>query len=130
MQTSRVSLWIQSTFYVAAGINHFWHTGFYVHLMPDHYTHPALLVQLSGIAEILGGLGLLVPATRRLAAWGIVLMLIVYLDVHFWMVHHPERFPEMPPWLLWARIPFQFVLMAWALHASRSKTGLAMNQPV
>jgi uncharacterized membrane protein len=87
--------------------------------MPDHYTHPGALVDLTGVAEIAGGVGLLVPATRRSAAVGIAAMLVVFLDVHQYMLRHPERFPEIPKWTLWARIPLQFALIAWALHYAR-----------
>ena len=87
--------------------------------MPDHYSHPEALVRLSGLAEILGGLGLLVPATRRTAAGGIVVMLVVFLDVHQSMLRHAERFPGVPKWTLWARIPLQFLLIGWAWTYTR-----------
>lgn len=116
----RTGLIAQSLFYVASGINHFWHERFYLHIMPDHYSHPEALVQISGGTEILGGIGLLVPATRRSAAAGIALMLIVFFDVHQYMLLHPERFPEIPRWVLWARIPLQVVLIAWALRYTRT----------
>lgn len=126
MRFSRVSLVAQSLFYIGAGINHFWHPDFYRHIMPDHYAHPAGLVELSGVAEIAGGLGLLAPATRRASALGVALMLVVFLDVHQFMVRHPERFPEVPEWALWTRIPLQFALIAWALNYARQpKTGAA-----
>ncbi|MGC2300433.1 MAG: DoxX family protein, partial [Acidobacteriaceae bacterium] len=63
-----VGLIAQALFYVASGINHFRHQHFYLHIMPDHYAHPLALVRASGVAEILGGVGLLVPGTRRFSA--------------------------------------------------------------
>jgi|CZKL01.1.fsa_nt_gi uncharacterized membrane protein len=120
MRLSKVSLFAQSVFYIAGGINHFWHEAFYLHVMPDHYAHPALWVQLTGIAEIAGGVGLLPRSTRRFAAIGIALMLVVFLDVHVFMLRHPERFSEVPMWVLWARLPLQLVLIGWALLYSRS----------
>jgi uncharacterized membrane protein len=121
MRASPTSLIAQSIFYIVGGINHFWHKDFYMHIMPDHYGHPDALVQLSGSAEICGGLGLLAPATRRTSAFGITTMLLAFLDVHQYMLRHAERFPEAPNWVLWARIPLQFVLIAWALHYARSR---------
>jgi uncharacterized membrane protein len=76
---------------------------------------------LTGLAEICGGLGLLAPATRRTSAFGITAMLLLFLDVHQYMLRHSERFPEAPKWTLWARIPLQFVLIAWVLHYARSR---------
>jgi uncharacterized membrane protein len=109
-----VGLVVQAIFYVAAGINHFWHTAMYTAIMPPHYSHPVALVQISGVAEILGGVGLLPRQTRRFAAWGIIAMLVVYFDVHIFMAMHPERFAAVPAWVLYGRIPLQFVLIAWA----------------
>ena len=119
MRLSQIGLVMQAVLYIGAGINHFWHDRFYLHIMPDHYAHPRLLVALSGVAEIAGGLGLLLPATRGYAAVGLALMLVGYFDVHIFMLSHAERFPEVPGWVLWGRLAFQFVLIAWALQAGR-----------
>jgi uncharacterized membrane protein len=116
---ARAGFIVQSLFYVATGVNHFWHEHLYLHIMPDHYTHPLMLIQLSGAAEILGGLGLLLPLTQRFSAVGIAIMLVIFFDVHIFMLRHPARFPEVPAWLLWARIPLQFLLIAWALYYAR-----------
>jgi uncharacterized membrane protein len=119
MRLWQIGLVAQAVLYIGAGINHFWHDRFYLHIMPDHYAHPRQLVAVSGVAEIAGGLGLLLPATRGYAAVGIALMLVGYFDVHIFMLRHAERFPEVPGWALWGRLAFQFVLIAWALQARR-----------
>lgn len=87
--------------------------------MPDHYAHPLALVRLSGAMEIPGGVGLLVPAARRFSAAGIAAMLVVFLDVHAFMLMHAARFPEVSLWVLWARVPLQFALIAWTLLYAR-----------
>jgi uncharacterized membrane protein len=107
-------------------MNHFWHPQFYARIMPDHYLHPDALVGWSGVAEILGGIGLAIPTTRRLSSFGLALMLIVFLDVHVFMLRHPERFPPIPAWMLWARLPLQGVLIAWALYYAQNRD----NEPV
>lgn len=119
MPSTSPSLLFQSFFYVTSGINHFWHRSFYAGIMPDHYSHPDALVTISGAAEILGGIGLLVPSTRRVSALGIDAMLVVFMDVHQFMLRHPERFPKVPGWVLWGRLPLQAVLIAWAWHYAR-----------
>jgi uncharacterized membrane protein len=122
MRLDRLSLLAQASLYILGGFNHFWHSGFYVHIMPDHYAHPEALVCASGVAEVLGGVGLLVPTTRRFSVAGIILMLIVFFDVHLFMLSHHRRFPEVSLWLLWARIPLQFALIAWAAkYVSRER---------
>jgi uncharacterized membrane protein len=109
----------QSLLYVGSGINHFVHAGFYLKIMPDHYAHPGALVQLSGVFEILGGLGLLLPFTRRFSAAGIMAMLVVFFDVHIFMLQHAGRFADVPLGALWVRIPLQFALIWWAWTYAR-----------
>ncbi len=122
MRLVRKGLFLQSLFYVASGINHFWHRQFYLGIMPDHYSHPGVLVAASGVAEILGGIGLLIPGSRRFSALGLSVMLIVFLDVHVFMLRHPDHFPDVPKWVLWGRLPLQGVLIAWALHYARRRS--------
>lgn len=76
----------------------------------------ALLVAISGACEILGGLGLLVPATRRWAAWGLVALFVAVFPANVNMAIHRLPFGKfpVPVWALWARLPLQAVLVAWA----------------
>ena len=110
----RAGLVTQSLLYVAGGVAHFALTPVYDAIMPPHYPDPAAWVRFTGAAEIAGGLGLLLPPTRRAAAWGLILMLIGYFDVHFYMLQNSGRFAPIPKWALEARIPLQLVLIAWA----------------
>lgn len=119
----KASLVLQSLLYVAAGVNHFWHTATYTAIMPPHWHRPVFWILLTGLLEILGGIGLLVPQTRRWAAWGIIAMLLVYFDVHVYMLaHHADRFQPIPVWALWLRLPLQFVLIGWAWIFTRRHT--------
>ena len=118
----RIGLYAQALVYTAAGANHLWHPRAYLAIMPGHYAHPAFWVAFTGIAEIVGGLGLLLPQTRRAAAIGIIVMLLGYFDVHWYMLQHAaDRFRTVPYWALAGRLPLQLVLIAWAwLYARRN----------
>jgi uncharacterized membrane protein len=76
-------------------------------------------VLISGAAEIAGGLGVLFPPTRRAAAWGLVLLLVAVWPANLWMAQHPERFPGIPMWALWLRLPLQLPLIWWAWRYTR-----------
>ena len=80
-----------------------------------------MLVVISGIAEILGGLGLILPATRRLAAWGLIALYLAILPANLNMAinHLPLGKTAVAPWLLWARLPLQLVLISWAYWYTR-----------
>jgi uncharacterized membrane protein len=81
--------------------------------MPKFLPTHDLLIYISGIAEILLGIGVLFPQTRSLALWGIIAMLLVFLLVHVNMLF-PVNSLGISAWLLWLRIPVQFLLIYWA----------------
>lgn len=99
--------------YIVLGIIHFTNTGFYRPLMPKFLPAHDLLIYLSGVAEIILGLGVLFPQTRGLALWGIIAMLLVFLIVHINMLF-PANSRGIPMWVLCLRIPLQFLLIYWA----------------
>jgi uncharacterized membrane protein len=113
-------------FYVLAGIAHFRNPQFYLALMPPDVPWQTGLINLTGIAEILGGIGLLVPngfvfaRTRDAAAWGIVALLVCIYPVHINMCLHPDRYPQVPLWGLWLRLLLQLPLIAWAWSYTRA----------
>ena len=72
------------------------------------------MVLLSGIAEMILGFMLLTKDTQHIAAWGIILMLAVFLTVHVYMLQNEKAALKLPKWILIARIPLQFALMYWA----------------
>jgi uncharacterized membrane protein len=113
--------WLLTIFMVGAGINHFINADTYIAMMPEALPAHRELVYLSGIAEAAGGLGLILPATRKLAAWGLVLLLIAVFPANINMALNdvPLGGSQVPAWALWARLPLQLVLVAWAWWFTR-----------
>ncbi|WP_289061969.1 hypothetical protein [uncultured Zobellia sp.] len=107
-------LYVMGIIYVMAGIMHFVKPKAYMRIMPRYLPNHKLLVQLSGIAEILLGIGVCIPAVKNYTIYGIVLMLAVFLLVHFYMLSSKKASAGFPKWLLIARLPLQLVLMYWA----------------
>jgi uncharacterized membrane protein len=105
--------------FIVAGVMHFVAPGTYGKIMPPMLPAPLLLVYVSGVCELLGGVGLLVPGTRRWAAWGLVALLVAVWPANVYMAMVPGRFPGIPLWALWARVPLQIPLILWALWAGR-----------
>jgi uncharacterized membrane protein len=112
------SLYALAVLFVGAGLAHFLWPEMFVRVMPPYFPRPLLLVYLSGVAEIAGGLGVLVPAARPYAGWGLLLLLCAVFPVHVYMVRQPDASPQIPLWALYARVPLQFVLMAWVYWAA------------
>lgn len=107
------SLYVMSGIYFLAGVFHFIQPKIYKAIIPKYLPNRLMLVYLSGIAEILLAVLLLFPSTRNVAIYGIILMLLVFLLVHFYMLTNTYR-TNIPKALLWLRIPLQFGLMWWA----------------
>ena len=122
----RISLAIMAVFYVFAGVAHFRTPQFYLALMPPYIPWQSAMINLTGVAEILGGIGLLVPngfvfaRTRAAAAWGIIALLICIYPVHINMCLHPDRYTQVPVWGLWLRLFLQLPLIAWAWVYTRA----------
>ena len=105
---------VMAASYIYGGIRHFLDPQFYLGIMPPYIPAQQATVALSGVAElVLGGL-VLVPQTRRWAAWGIILMLLAFLPVHVHMVVNNHLYPEISTAFLWARFPIQALLVVWA----------------
>jgi uncharacterized membrane protein len=115
----RIGRVVMGALYVGAGIMHFVATNAYERIMPTYLPAHRELVLLSGAAEVAGGLGVLLPYTRRSAAWGIVCLLIAVTPANIWMAQHPELTPGVPAWLLWLRLPLQVPLLWWAWRYTR-----------
>ena len=115
--------WLAAVLFIVAGLNHFVNPTFYCSIIPPGLPNPALLVAISGVCEIAGGLALLVRRLRRLAGWGLIALLVAVFPANVYMAIHPDRVQglNVPQWLLWVRLPLQAVLIAWVAFVALGK---------
>ncbi len=124
----RALQWGLAAFMVGAGVLHFVRPAFYVALMPPQLPAHLALVYLSGAAEIGLGIALMIPRGTRLAAWGIVALLIaVYPANIYHALSGGLDDPALPEAMAsatvaWARLPLQFLFLAWAWWYTRPAT--------
>jgi uncharacterized membrane protein len=104
--------------FMLAGSMHFVNTGMYESIMPDCLPFPLFLVYLSGVCEIAGGLGLLIPRFHRLASWGLIALLIAVFPANLNMAINSIDF-GYPHNFLWWRLPFQLVFILWVFWCGR-----------
>ncbi len=116
-----VSKYLLGGLFIAAGANHFVNESLYVRIMPPYIPQPRLMVQLSGVCESGLGAALLWPRFTRPAAWGLIALLVAVFPANVHMALHPRAFPRFKPVLLWARLPFQVVFIAWAYYHTRQE---------
>ncbi len=121
-RVKRILLWVMGAFYVAAGVNHFASPDFYVNIMPPYLPWHEQLVFLSGVAEVVLGIAVLIPPLRRGAAWGIIALLVAIFpaNVHVAVNDVPMLGAEegLGIWN-WVRLPFQGVFLLWAWWYTR-----------
>ena len=104
-----------AAFYIYAGYSHFKNPKFFYKITPPaikKWQSPINIIV--GIAEILGGIGLLIPATQSIAAWGIIALLVAVFPANIYHLTSKGAGTKVPMWGLWLRLPLQFVLIAWA----------------
>ena len=102
-----------AVFMVGAGTTHFVNPDFFLKIMPPYLPWHLPLVYLSGLFEIALGLLLLVPRFSRLAAWGIVALLIAVFPANIYLYQHQDLLPASPLVHL-LRLPLQAVFTLWA----------------
>jgi uncharacterized membrane protein len=112
------SLYVQSVFYIAAGINHFVNPDFYAPLIPPYLPFHEAINFGSGLAEVLLGLGLFIPRFRTFSAIGIIVLLVLFIPAHIFHIQVDgclEGGPCIPVWVAWVRLLIIHpLLMAWA----------------
>lgn len=105
--------------FLAAGVNHFVMPRAYRQIVPPGFGDPDRVVAISGVAEIAGGLGVLLPRTRRLAGLGLIALLVAVFPANLYMARNPARFRRIPRWALYARLPLQPLAMWSVWRATR-----------
>ncbi len=117
MSRSRTLL---SGFFIGAGVNHFIMPRTYQAIVPPSMREGAArLVTISGAAEIAGGVGVLLPQTRRLAGLGLIALLGAVFPANLHMARNPDQYRRIPRWALYARLPLQPLMMRWTWRATR-----------
>jgi uncharacterized membrane protein len=113
-----------AVFFTFAGTMHFVRSRDYRAIVPPRLPAREAVV-VSGIAEIVGGLAVIPRATRRLAGWWLVALLVAVFPANVYMALRPEEVTErgaaadrLPVWMLWARLPLQPLMIWWAWRAT------------
>ncbi|MEO6316475.1 MAG: DoxX family protein [Chitinophagaceae bacterium] len=109
-----VPVYIMAILYIAAGAMHFLKSKGYERIMPPWLPWPLLLVYITGAAEILLGILLLPASSRMLAAWGIIVLLILVFPANVQMMMNYFNYNKPTKWLMVLRLPLQLVLIWWA----------------
>ncbi|MEY2520028.1 MAG: hypothetical protein QOF24_1787 [Verrucomicrobiota bacterium] len=119
-----VSRFALALFFIIAGTTHFIAPAPYLAIIPSYLPWPAALVALSGVAEILGGIGVCFRPTRVMAGWCLIALLVAVFpaNIHAISTGMVMGGHALPTWLLWARLPFQLLFILWVYRTCLSRT--------
>lgn len=120
---TRVSLWILAAIFIIAGALHFVTPDSYTRIVPHWLPAPKILVYVSGAFELLGGLGLLVRPLRKVAAWGLIALLVAVFPANIQMLQsaHAAGASGWAQLLLWLRLPLQPLLIWWVYRTALAR---------
>ena len=118
----KLGLGIVFCWFFFGGVGHFVATDFFASIVPPWIPADArLLVYLSGAFEILGAVGILIPAVRQKAGNGLFLLTLCVTPANVHMTLNPELYPDFPPAALWARLVIQVALLACIWWSTRER---------
>ena len=122
MHIAKLTLkWLLAIAFVLAGANHFINPKFYLNIMPPYLPWHLFFVYLSGALEIILGGSLLFPKLQRIAAWGLILLLLAVFPANIHMALNTHLYPEIAPAFIYLRLPIQLVIIVWAYLFTRDE---------
>jgi len=117
-----------AAFFLLAGAMHFVTPGFYLAMMPAWLPAHRELVILSGIAEIAGGLGVMLERWRRPAGIGLLVLLLAVFPANIQMLLNARAAGE-PELLLWLRLPLQLLFFGWVWRVAVVRAATSGSPP-
>jgi len=123
----RAALVFVFLWFLIGGLAHFALTDLEMRIVPPFIQWPRAVVLMSGVFELIGAAGLMLPSTRRAAGWGLFALTIAVTPANIYMLQHADDF-AVARWLLVLRLPFQALLLAliaWSTARVRLPTGQA-----
>lgn len=111
-------LYVMALLYIIAGINHFRKPELYLKIIPPFITNKKFVSEFSGVIEILLGIYLCIPIFSSLAARSIMIVLVLIFPANIYMVVNKKASLGLPKWILYLRLPIQFLLIFWAYQYS------------
>lgn len=113
-------LYLLSALFIVAGLNHFRMPKLYLKITPPFVPFPSFINYLVGFFEVVFGILLLISSFTKLAAWGIIFLLIVIFPANIYMYKQEKAALGLPKWLIIIRLPLQLGLILWTYQYTQN----------
>lgn len=121
----KIAVNLLGIFFILGGINHFINPDFYLPLIPDYFPNHSLLNDASGVGEVLAGIAVLIPSTRKHGCNAILFLLIAFLPAHVYFIQKGGCLSDslcVPVWVAWVRLlVIHPALIYWAFKCRTIK---------
>ena len=117
-----ISIIIMSFFYIYVGIQHFIDPSWFIQIMPPYLPFHYEAVYISGFFEIIFGILILIPKTRYVSSWGLILLLIAVYPANIYLAFNeaPQQATGTSQFFAsWIRLPIQFIFIGLAYWHSK-----------
>jgi uncharacterized membrane protein len=128
---SRLSPYVAGAFFASAGVMHFAKPDFFEAIVPDWFPSATAANQVSGAAEIVLGLGMMSPVTRKVSALGLLALTVAVFPANVDMALERVEVKPVDGRLTrsvgtatgpqnWIRLPMQAPLLWWLWREARA----------
>ena len=97
-------------FLMFGGVQHFLKPDFYIPFTPKFLPFTVAIIYISGLIEIVFGIALFIKKYAKFGAWGIFILMLLFLPIHIWDVFSDTPAIGSHKAAL-IRLPIQFVLI-------------------
>ncbi len=111
------TIYFMSIAYTYVGIRHFIDPDFFLAIMPNYFSLHLFFVYLTGLMEVVFGVLLVFKKTRKIAAYGLIVLLVIVFPANIHLVHSElsQSILDVTKEQSIIRLPFQglFLLLAY-----------------
>mgnify|MGYP006252424553 FL=1 len=112
----KMTIYFMSAAYIYVGILHFIDPDFFLAIMPDYLPLHLEAVYLSGVFEVLLGGMLLFKKSRKIAGWGLIMLLLAVFPANIYLAQNEaaQQAIDISQTAAIVRLPFQVLFIGLA----------------
>ena len=117
----KITIYFMSSAYIYVGMRHFTDPDFFLAIMPDYLPFHQEAVYISGFFEILLGGMLLFQKSRKVAGWGLIVLLIAVFPANIYLAQNEaaQQAIDISQTAAIVRLPFQALFIGIAFWHQR-----------